>query len=81
MRYSVEITPVVHQLNINPRLGRYLLGLPQTSEKPELTEHHLHSAAFPSLFARFNRLNTECERFSGNYRDGGASSKSALTRL
>jgi len=41
--------------HINPRLGRYLLGLPQTSEKPDLTEHNLHYAAFPSLSTRFNR--------------------------
>jgi len=55
MRYSVENTPAVHQLTINPRLGRYLLGFPQTSEKPELTDHHIHSAVFPSLSTRFNR--------------------------
>jgi len=48
--------------------------LPQTNEKPELTEPHLHSAAFPSLFVRFNRWNTDWESFSGEHRDGGASS-------
>jgi len=33
-----------------------------------------HSAAFPSLSARFNRWNADWESFSGKHRGGGASS-------
>jgi len=47
--FSRDHSPI-HQLTLNPRLGPYLLGLPQTSEKPERTKRNLHLRVFPLCF-------------------------------
>ncbi|QCD93458.1 hypothetical protein DEO72_LG5g1533 [Vigna unguiculata] len=49
---ELQNTPTFHQLIINPSLGRYLFGIPKTSEKPERTELKHHKSSFRCVFPR-----------------------------
>ncbi|QCD78700.1 hypothetical protein DEO72_LG1g2336 [Vigna unguiculata] len=50
MRFSVEITPIVHQLTLNPRLGVSLLGFTKPARNQSEPSDNLLHRTFPLCF-------------------------------